>query len=401
MKKILIYTENYERGGGNQYLVDLVNALPHTYSILLVSNEGGLFDSDLGKIKNKFNYIQLSILSFHSINQRILLFTQNGIFLFFYKIIKHLFKPLFIFWFKHYNIKQISKIIHAHKPSLIISCNGGYPAALSCLDCVYAASIKHVPVWLTIVSTPQKISIIDFFYRKLITKVDKVIVNSAYTLKKLNQERNFPINKLEILYNSLPNSAIRYDSATYTPYSTASNEYILGYIGRIERSKGVFYLIDAFEKLSKEFSNLKLVIAGYGKDWNEIKELCEQKNITDKINLLGYYKGDIRDILNTFNLFVFPSLWEGLPYVVLEAMANGVLVVATTVGGIPELIKDGENGFLVSPANSNALYEKVKYILQSKNDYKLMINNSLSVINSAFSEDNFKAKLTAWIQQSV
>lgn len=393
MKKVLVYTENYQRGGGNQYLIDLINSIPLNYNVTIGSNKGGIFEEDFKKIKRAYSYQEVPIKSLPILNAKIAGITKNKALLFLCKVAIFALRYFILSSFMKGNFKKLLSLIDANQPDLVFSCNGGYPGGLSCQDCILAAKSRKIDVWLSVVSMPQKKSGIDALYKDIFSKLDKLIVNSKSIADEFINTRNVQPSKVLILHNCLANDSIMTSPVLQTPYSNAILEYKIGYVGRIEQTKGVFYLLEAFARLSGTYQNLKLVMVGNGNDFDQAKAYCVSHGIEDKVEFTGYYFGQVGKILETLDLFVFPSLWEGLPYSILEAMANSKIVISTNVGGIPEIITDGHDGFLVPPADADSLFEKIKYVLQEGSSQEQIIINSLNTINSRFSESFFKDKL--------
>jgi glycosyltransferase involved in cell wall biosynthesis len=393
MKNILVYTENYQRGGGNQYLVDIINNIPNEYSIDIVSNTGGIFKEDFLKLTVKYHYDQISIYSLHKSYNYFNSFFSNRYFIFLIRVLLFLFKLPLSMMFRMLNSNTISKQLNKKKYDLIIVCNGGFPGGISCLDCVDVANKLNIDIWLSVVSMPQKKTVVDLIYSKTLKKIEKLIVNSHFISKAFVESRGVEISKIKVMHNCLPNESIDKVPVLQKQYDTKVEKYVLGYVGRIEKAKGIFYLLEAFVALSKKFPNLKLKLVGTGDDINEAIEYCRIKGIAGNVEFTGFYSGKINEVMKSFDLFVFPSLWEGLPYSILEAMANSKLVVSTNVGGIPEIITDGVNGFLVEPANSKAFFEKLEFVLDEFTDYSTAVNKSLRTIQAEFSEDNFRNNL--------
>jgi glycosyltransferase involved in cell wall biosynthesis len=100
---------------------------------------------------------------------------------------------------------------------------------------------------------------------------------------------------------------------------------------------------------------LKLVIIGSGNALNELSAKVDSMGLADKVLLPGHYSGDVSLLLSDFDIYVFPSLMEGFPYSILEAMRSGCAIATTNVGGIPEAITDGVDGILVEPASTEDL----------------------------------------------
>ncbi|QKJ29407.1 glycosyltransferase family 4 protein [Mucilaginibacter mali] len=400
MKKILVYTENYERGGGNQYVIDLINNFPENCSFILISNKNGMFESDLEKIERQFQYHTINIRSIPILYQNIKSGRLSKLFFFICRVLIKAFRFLIYGFFKWSNNKKIKKTIAYHNPALVISCNGGYPSAITCLDCVNSANQLKIPVWLTVVSMPHKKTMVDLLYKKIKDNINYLIVNSECIKNEFIVKRGFLPDKIVVLHNFIPTKEIHNGPVNFTRFNINLPVYKLGYIGRIEQAKGIMYLLDSFKKLLKDYPNLQLILTGSGRDMALAQTYCTENGIADKVIFMGYYHGNVKDVLTTFDVFIFPSLWEGLPYSVLEAMANARLVISTNVGGIPEIITDNENGFLVEPANSEKLYDKINYVLNSDDNHQI-IANGVATIKDKFSGTLFRQKLKSLLDSSI
>lgn len=131
---------------------------------------------------------------------------------------------------------------------------------------------------------------------------------------------------------------------------------------RLHEMKGHRYLLDALAELRSEFPKARLLIAGDGTERTRIEEQVNSLGLADIVTLTGFRK-DVLDILRAADIFVLPSLLEGLPYTGLEAMATGLPVVATAVDGLPEGVLDGETGLLIPPSDSAALRDALARLL--------------------------------------
>jgi glycosyltransferase involved in cell wall biosynthesis len=137
---------------------------------------------------------------------------------------------------------------------------------------------------------------------------------------------------------------------------------LLGAMGRLSAEKGFDLLIDAVDGLLRNGENVFLWIAGKGNAHEELEARIRRLGREDRIRLLGHLP-EPRDFLEAMDLFVLSSLREGLPNVVLEAMALEVPLVATRVAGIPSLIRDDENGILVEPGTVEVLTGGIRRLL--------------------------------------
>jgi glycosyltransferase involved in cell wall biosynthesis len=142
---------------------------------------------------------------------------------------------------------------------------------------------------------------------------------------------------------------------------------IITFIGRLHPVKGVTFLIKAMKLIKNEEPNTKLIIIGDGSEKERLKEIARELNLEPSVIFLQQVPNQsIPKYTVASDVFVLPSLSEGFPLTILEAMASGLPVVSTRVGGLSEIITEGENGFLVEPGKPEQLAEKILFFL--KND---------------------------------
>jgi glycosyltransferase involved in cell wall biosynthesis len=153
------------------------------------------------------------------------------------------------------------------------------------------------------------------------------------------------------------------------------DSFVIGYVGWLTPIKGVTYLVSGMAKVVGKYPKSLLVLVGKGDDKGEeeikLKEQVERAGLKDKVYFLGW-RSDVDEIMGCFDIFVLPSLNEGMGRVLVEAMAAGLPIVASRVGGIPDLVKDGKNGLLVSPADGSALEEAICDLIADKEKRKRM-----------------------------
>jgi glycosyltransferase involved in cell wall biosynthesis len=132
-------------------------------------------------------------------------------------------------------------------------------------------------------------------------------------------------------------------------------EVLLVAVGNLYPIKGHRVLLDALKRMEENgVRGWRAAIAGRGQELEPLQQLARSHGITDRLHLLGY-REDVPDLLAAADIFVMPSIWEGLPLALLEAMFSGKAIVATAVSGIPEAIASGEHGLLVPPSDPAAL----------------------------------------------
>jgi len=145
----------------------------------------------------------------------------------------------------------------------------------------------------------------------------------------------------------------------------APDETVIGSVGLLWPPKGYKYLLYAFEKISADSAQpLRLVIVGDGVERRELEQLAAKLKINRHVSFLGW-RSDVPELLGTFDIYVQPSLSEGLPVALLEASATGLPIVATAVGGVPELIIHGHSGLVVQPGDPEALAQALKDLLDN------------------------------------
>lgn len=135
------------------------------------------------------------------------------------------------------------------------------------------------------------------------------------------------------------------------------------YLGRLVESKGIYVLLEAVAQLSDEFADLRLLCAGDG-DTDGVTMAAKERGIAERVELLGWVDRECKQkLLSSSTISVLPSFAEGLPMSVLESMAAGLPVIATNVGGIPDVLKDRSEGIIVTPGDVSHLALSIRLLL--------------------------------------
>ncbi len=159
---------------------------------------------------------------------------------------------------------------------------------------------------------------------------------------------------------------------------------LVGYIGRLSFGKGLMEFVKAIQLILKKCSDIKFLIGGYGFLYQEIKDEVENGNMGHKVELTGWIsREELPNYLNELKLLVLPSYSEGLPTIILEAMACGTPVLATSVGAIPDVIKDGENGFILEDTSPECIAENVVRVLEHP-DLEEIVKNARKLIEENY-----------------
>jgi len=173
---------------------------------------------------------------------------------------------------------------------------------------------------------------------------------------------------------------------------------VIGVVSRLVPNKGHEYLIRAMPIILKSFPSTRLKIVGTGPHMREMKALATSLGLAESIEFTGFVD-DLSQVLSTMDVFVLPSLTEGFPLCALEAMAAGLPLAATAVGGIPELIQHRETGLLFPPGNYKLLAQAVVSILSNENSAKKMANRGQQTVLDNFSPQNYIQRLSCLYEQ--
>lgn len=171
-----------------------------------------------------------------------------------------------------------------------------------------------------------------------------------------------PPERVTVIHNGVPPFRAG-DLPEKIAKSIPSNDSLIVSVGRLDEQKDYSCLLDAMAAVLRAKPNSALVIAGDGPLREELLSQAGKLGISDKIVLLGEID-DVSSLLGAGHLFALSSLWEGLPYTILEAMAAGLAVIATDVGGCSELALDGETGRIVPPADPESLSRAMLQLLE-------------------------------------
>ena len=175
-----------------------------------------------------------------------------------------------------------------------------------------------------------------------------------------------PENKFSVVH-----SGINLDEFSNTSVDPAAmkrrlgipeDNLIVGTVGRLTSIKGHRYLIEAARKIAGSRPDTTFVILGDGELLDELKNMVTRSDIEENIMFLGW-RSDVAEVMSTFDIFALPSLNEGMGRVLVEAMALGRPIVASNIGGIPDLVVDCENGYLVSVGDVESLAARIRKLL--------------------------------------
>ncbi len=173
-------------------------------------------------------------------------------------------------------------------------------------------------------------------------------------------------------------------------YNKNSNNIL--FIGRLEKDKGIYDLINAFKKVVSNIENINLILAGDGEK-EKVNNILEKYGLTKNVVLKGWVnKDEIDRLLGEASLFLLPSYDEGMPISILEAMSFGVPIISTNVGSIPEVITD-ENGILINPGDVDKLSDSIEFLFKDENLRNKISNNNYKKIIEEYNTEINNNKL--------
>ena len=260
-----------------------------------------------------------------------------------------------------------------------------------------AARLAHVPC---IVSTYQNVYARRRIKYHLINwalsfVTDRIIaVSQAVKENVIHYDRIAP-QKIQVIYNCIDPSKFQRDFESHgvmQKFGVRSGDFLVGVIARLEEQKGHIYLLEALAQLIPEFPQLKCLIVGDGKLRPYLEEKAREMGLSESALFVGIQK-PINPILNAIDLFLLPSLWEGFSLAILEAMAMGIPVIATAVGGAAEVIHSGLDGILIPPRDVSMIVTAIREAILYPQKYLLIGQNGKKTVYQNFTKANHIAML--------
>lgn len=225
--------------------------------------------------------------------------------------------------------------------------------------------------------------------------LDAAIACSRFT--QADWEARFPVPKglMTTVQNGIDLSrGTRTQSKTEARASLGfkADDLLIGCVANLHPYKGHTFLIEAFGQTVVDHPRARLVLAGSGALEASLKE--QARNLGDRITFLGYC-GNVRGVLEALDVYVQPSVMEALGLAVLEASAMGLPVVASEVGGLPEVVRPGETGLLVSPGDPSALAEALARLLDHSGERELFGSTGSMMVREQFTRERMAAETCA------
>lgn len=178
----------------------------------------------------------------------------------------------------------------------------------------------------------------------------------------------------------------------------ADHHVVLGAVGRLVPVKGFGYLLTAMKEVVSQHPRCRLIIAGDGPLKQELEALRDRLGLGQDVHFIGF-REDMEEFFRRIDVFLMPSLSEGLPIALLEAMARGKACIASEVGGIPEILSSPDLGVLVPPAQPNVMAKAILSMIRNEGGRALMGEKSRRVVLQRFSVERMAAKYLEFYEQ--
>ena len=247
-----------------------------------------------------------------------------------------------------------------------------------------------------------------FFEDGMLHRARRIIAVSHFTKWELTNYYKIPAGKIRVIHNGV-------DTRKFQPAQDKRKvKRELGFdpddvaivsVGRLYTRKGLFTLIESMPAVVKRFPNAKFIVSGKGQsdEMHKLITYAEKIGVRDNLVFTGYYPDKKLPLLyQAADVFAFSTFYEHHPFAVLEALATGLPVVTTWVGGIPETIESGKNGFLVEPFNAKQFSDRIIYLLEhpaeaaemgrlarktivEQYDWRIVVKDAMKVYDDALS----------------
>ena len=323
MNILFVITRADAIGGAQVHVRDLAVALQKDqHKVLVLTGEPGVYNQDLkqtGIESVSCQYLQKEIRPF-----------ADGKSLRYILHIINLFKPDLI-------------AAHSSKTGIL----GRLASQITKVPCVFTA---HGWSFTTGIPEPNR-TIYRWLEKLTASLADKIICVSEYD-RQIGLQAKMNANQLVTVHNGMK------DVAAHLKANPAQAEPIkVAMIARFDRQKDQATLIEAFRDL-----NAQLILIGDGPSLDKTRTKVEKLGINNKVSFLGF-RQDIAEILAEVQIYALISHWEGLPCTIIEAMRAGLPVVASDVGGVKEIVIDGQTGYVVPPGDVATLQQKLGYLI--------------------------------------
>ena len=351
-------------------------------------------DLVLGLDRDRFNVIFI-YLSGHGVERNLI--EEQGYKVFYLSNIELINAFRFSILFKLVRILKEHRIdllhCHVHKPTVYG---------------VMAARLAGTPI---VLSHVHGLGRSGKFRRKLtnylVSRKCSKIIAVANSVKEdiLRNNWRMPSEKVSILENSVDYARFADVSATKADarrmLELPTDAFVFGTVGRLAKTKGLTFLIEAFSIVKEQIPSAELILLGNGPCRDELEQQASKSPCRDSIRFLGH-RGNIEQLYRAMDVFVLSSVAEGMPRAILEAMAAGIPCIATKVGGIPEILPNRDAGRLVPARDADALASSmVEFAKMPAEEIRKIAGNARDRVGKLYSHEVVREKLANLYEAEV
>lgn len=288
-------------------------------------------------------------------------------------------------------VRQIKEYVHEDGADLIHT--HGYKADLYGY---FAARSERKPVVATCHNWVGGTTALDIYNRldRWVLKKFNAIAAVSEGVRERLIATGIPANRIKLIDNGIDVEGF----ARPHIESSKTDKKVIGVVARLDLQKGFEYLLAAMNELCRDFPGLSVVISGEGPDRRAIEQLIAKYGLEKNVLLAGQ-QSDMPGVYAAMDIFVLPSLNEGLPMTVLEAMAAAKPIVATRVGAIPSVIRDGETGLLVGPKDAEGLKDAITRLLTDSDLCRRMGANAQEWVSREYTSDAMALQYRAMYEE--
>ena len=283
--------------------------------------------------------------------------------------------------------------------------NGGYHiihahGTRAASNVFYAAKKLNIPMIYTVhgwsFHNNQSILMrkVREYSESFLTKRAATTITVSESNKKDGVEK-FNLNRAQVIYNGI--DQVKFNpEADYTDireeFGISKDKTLVGYLVRMTEQKDPFTMVRAIKEVSETHKNIVFLMVGNGELLDSTKKLAAELEVTDQI-VFSNFRSDMPAILNAIDIYCLPSLWEGMPIGVLEAMAMGKACIASAVDGTKELVNDTVNGILINKKDHHALAKHIINLHLKPEKRKELGSSARKYIHQHFSLEEMVTKI--------
>lgn len=267
-------------------------------------------------------------------------------------------------------LKESFSIIHAHMLLSDIVCRFATIGTHAKLVVTHHGLGKWKKKWLLLIDKITK------------KHVDRFIMVSKQSYDIRSMREKYPTEQMIVVHNGISELFLNEDSRRLPPLN---ENIIIGSIARMTDNKQLNLMVDVMNELKTTFPRLYYEIIGEGENFEKLREQVKLLNIEDRVKFWGWIDNEkVKQITDRWSIFALPSINEDLPVSMLECMAQGIVPIASSVGGIIALLDNNKNGILCDSGDRNTFVKAISQLVTSPEMYSKMSDNSRQLVKQNF-----------------